>query len=417
MTEIIVPSTINDDGLMNFFSGWRWNFSPAGPVSIDFTGVNFIAPYAVMLFAAYFLHLKEAKRKHARIKFLPSSVAGAYLDKTGFLEICNKAGGEIDAYDIGRVARLTRIRESKDIPKFASDVMDILGIEDEEVAGAVRYSIIELLRNVIQHAASPIGGVAMAQYYPTSGLVEVCVADTGLGICSTLRENYPEINTDLKAVKFATQPHVSRTFAPGLYNTMRDNAGLGLFFIKQITSLAGGRFFLASGKSIVHIWGDKDGEQHKSYKQAKHDGWPGTFACLHLQKNSICEFDVILKSCRQLAEEARKYPGELALDFISEVPEIENLHVVNVKSFEEDVEEAARIRDAEVIPRVNSGVMVVLDFNGVQFATQSFVHALMYKVIRDGQQLGSTLSIANCTNSTREAVMAVAAYAKANPDG
>jgi len=52
----------------------------------------------------------------------------------------------------------------------------------------------------------------------------------------------------------------------------------------------------------------------------------------------------------------------------------------------------------------------------VRFATQSFVHALMYKVIRDGQQIGATLSIANCTNPTREAIMAVAAYAKITPE-
>lgn len=117
-----------------------------------------------------------------------------------------------------------------------------------------------------------------------------------------------------------------------------------------------------------------------------------------------------------MAAEARKYPAELALDFIEEVPEVPGLVVIKVSRFEEDVEAAARCRETTILPNINNGKMVVLDFATVRFATQSFVHALMYKVIRDGQQIGATLSIANCTNATHEAIMAVAAYAKIQPN-
>jgi anti-sigma regulatory factor (Ser/Thr protein kinase) len=413
-TDIIVPDNIEDKTLINFFNGWYWNVSPMGPVTIDFSGVNFIAPYAVTLFAAYYLFLKEFKRKHARIKYLPSSSAGEYLAKSGFLKLVEQ-GEDLSIDDNDRIVRLTRIKESKEIPEFARRVMSVLNIDDEEVAGAIKYSLIELLRNVVQHSCSSIGGIAMAQYYPRSGLVEICVADCGLGIKETLKEAYPEIDSDIKAVKFATQPHISRTFGPSLYNEMRDNAGLGLFFIKQITSLANGSFFLGSQSALADIWGDKKGDQQKIYKIAKKGGWPGTFAYLQLRKDSIGEFDSILHNCRELAAEARKYPNELALDFINEVPDIEDLYVVRVIDFEEDVEAAAIIRDKEIIPRINSGLMLVIDFEDVAFATQSFAHALMYKVIRDGQQIGATLSVANCSSSTRAAVMAVAAYAKMNP--
>lgn len=293
--------------------------------------------------------------------------------------------------------------------------MDILQIDDEELAGAVKYSLIELLRNIVQHSASVGGGVAMAQYFPKTGLVEVCVADMGLGIKATINEAYSEIDTHLKALKLATLPHVSRTFKPGGYTSMSDNAGLGLFFIKQIVSLSKGSFFLGSGDALVDVWGDKEGQQKKLYWQAKAGGWPGTFAYLQLRKDTIAEFDSLLTVCRRLAAEAQKYPAELALDFIEGIPELGNLDelvIVSVKQFEEDVDQAAKIRDEELLPSLKAGTMVVLDFAGVKFATQSFVHALMYKVIRDGQNIGSTLSIANCSKSTREAVMAVAAYAK-----
>lgn len=412
---IDVPADLGDKGLLKFFGGWRWRTDLLPPVQINFDTCGFIAPYAVTLFAAYSLWLREVKRCHLSFKASPDTLAGNYLVQCGFLELMGEASIPTAAPRPDRAVNLTRISTSSEIPGFAISVMDILQIEDEELAGAVKYSLIELLRNVVQHSASAGGGVAMAQYYPRTGLVEVCVADMGLGIKTTINEAYPEIDTHLRAVKLATLPHVSRTFKPGGYTSMGDNAGLGLFFIKQITSLSGGSFFLGSKDALVDIWGDREGQQKKIYSQARAGGWPGTFAYLQLRKDTIAEFDSLLSVCRRLAAEAQKYPAELALDFIEGIPELgdlDELVIVSVKEFEEDVERAAKIRDEELLPSMKAGTMVVLDFAGVKFATQSFVHALMYKVIRDGQNIGSTLSIANCSKSTREAVMAVAAYAK-----
>lgn len=420
MFYIDVPNNVADKGLADFFKGWKWRTDLHPPVALNFETCNFIAPYGVTLFAAYALWLREHKRCHVSIKATPTTSAGDYLIQCGLLELLDQGKFPPSPDRPDRIVKLTRIASSSEIPKFATSVMSILQIEDEELAGAVQYSLIELLRNVVQHSASKCGGVAMAQYYPNSGLVEVCVADLGLGIKSTINEAYPEIDTDLKAIKLATLPHVSRTFKPGGYTSMSDNAGLGLFFIKQIASLSGGSFFLGSRKGLVDIWGDRHGQQQKAYFQARENGWPGTFAYLQLRRDTIAEFDGVLTVCRRLAAEAQKYPAELALDFIEGIPDLgedqDELLIVSVKTFEENVEEAARIREQEILPSMSQGTMVVVDFAGVRFATQSFVHALMYKVIRDGQQLGSTLSIANCSRSTREAVMAVAAYAKVGSD-
>lgn len=412
---INVPENIGDKNFLNFYSGWRWRTDLVPPVELNFDNCSFVAPYAVTMMAAYSLWLREVKLCHLSFRASPDSVAGNYLVQSGFLELMGEESFPSPIARPDRTVRLARISHSRDIPRFTTSVMDILAIDDEELAGAVKYSLIELLRNVVQHSASAGGGVAMAQYYPRTGLVEICVADMGLGIKATINEAYPEIDTHLKALKLATLPHVSRTFKPGGYTSMSDNAGLGLFFIKQITSLSGGSFFLGSKDALVDIWGDKEGRQKKHYRNAKAGGWPGTFAFLQLRKDTIAEFDAVLGVCRRLAAEAQKYPAELALDFVEAIPEIgdlDELVIVSVKEFEEDVEQAAKIRDEELLPSMKEGTLVVLDFAGVKFATQSFVHALMYKVIRDGQNIGSTLSIANCSRSTREAVMAVAAYAK-----
>jgi hypothetical protein len=411
-TEIIIPKNLGDRDLLNFFQRWRWLEDPKVNVTIDFREVNFIAPWAVTLLSAYALWLNELRDRRVTALLNPDSIAGRYLIRTGFSELLGGPSEDSSKLIDHRMTKLTRITKSTEIPTFTTSVMQLLQIDDPEIEGAVKYSLVELLRNVLQHSRSSIGGVAMAQYYPNTGLVDLVVVDMGVGIKNTLQTKYKEIDNDLRAIKFATQPHVSGTFAPGAYAQMKENAGLGLFFIKQIVTLSGGGFLLGSGEFIGNIWGDREGKQQKVYRRAAREGWMGTFAVIQLRRDTIADFDSVLRVCREQAEQARKDPTELSLDFLNDIPELEDLLIVKVIEFEENVEEAARIRDSVITPAINEGRMVVLDFSGIRFATQSFVHALMYKVLRDCALIASSLSIANCTKSTREAILAVAGYAK-----
>ena len=61
--------------------------------------------------------------------------------------------------------------------------------------------------------------------------------------------------------------------------------------------------------------------------------------------------------------------------------------------------------------------LVIVDFNGIRFATQSFVHALLYKVFRDIPEALHSLTFARCSDPTREAIYAVSAYARTPPIG
>lgn len=135
---------------------------------------------------------------------------------------------------------------------------------------------------------------------------------------------------------------------------------------------------------------------------------------LQLRKDTIGDFDSVLQVCREMSMAARKDPVLLNLDFIDEIPELDGLEVINVAEFEENVDIASNVRERKILPALNNGKMVVLDFSGIKFATQSFVHALIYKILRDCDKVTSGLSIANCTASTKEAILAVAGYAKSS---
>jgi anti-sigma regulatory factor (Ser/Thr protein kinase) len=410
---ITPPGELGDKSLVPFFKGWNWQLDPLGEVVFDFSRVEFLAPWAITLFGLHALWLRDHHHNAVKLWLDPQTQAGRYLVQAGIFELLDlpRPTGIGDLPE-ARTVRLSRIKTSQDVPAFAKRVMDVLQIGDEEIEGAVQYSLIELLRNVVQHSGSQIGGVSMCQYYPNTGIVEIVVADTGVGILSTLKRRYPEIPTDLSGVKFAMLPHVSGTFSHHAYNRMAENAGLGLFFIKEIASRAGGGFFLGSNSALADIWGNMAGTLGKKYQVASKGGWPGTFALVQLRKDSIDEFDSLLSVCRELAAQARKDPSEVALDFIEEVPDISGLTVIRIRDFEEDVDAAARVRDTMVLPTLARGEMVVLDFSGIKAATQSFVHACMYKVLRDRPETRFALSIAGCSDATREAIRAVAAYAK-----
>ena len=410
--RIGVPTTLSDKDLVGFFRGWKWFEEPSGAVTIDLSQALFVAPWAAALFATYGLWLREALGRPVNIWLDSASTAGRFLTRVGFRELVN---GQPFADLPGaqdRVVPLTRIQTSKDIQPCVTNVLRLLAIEDAEMADAIKYSLVELLRNVVQHARSKTGAIVTAVYHPTSGLVSVAVADFGCGIRASLHHRYKEIKDDYKAVKFALQPHVSGTFQQGAYESMANNAGLGLFFIKEIATRSGGGFFLGSGNMLADLWGNLDGTAGKKYFTATSSGWRGTFALLQMRRDHIVQFDSLLQHCRDIAAEVRKDPTELKLDFVEEVPVLEGMLCVRVKDFEEDVEAAALLRDEQILPELARGGLVVIDFSGIRAATQSFVHALMYRVFRDGSGVEHSLSLACAGRATQEAIRAVAAYAR-----
>lgn len=409
-TEIAISSALGDKALNGFFTGWEWRDDPASPVVINVERGTHVAPWAAALFAAYALWLKEVRNKDVELRYDSSTYVGRFLEKIGLPQLLGQPVAQQEWNDT-KVFPLTRVTESKQISHVTSSLMDLLRIDDEEVEAAVKYSLVELLRNVVQHSRSRIGGLVSAVYFPNTGLVDVVVADIGCGLRASLREAYREINSDHKAVRFALLPHVSGTFQSGAYQNMRDNAGLGLFFIKEIASRAGGGFFLGSGDMLADVWGNKDGTLGKKYVHGKKGGWRGTFALLQLRKDTIGEFGALLAKCREIAAEARKSRAQLEVDFLDERLDIDGLTTVRIKEFEEDVEAAAEVREKAVIPNLEREELVLLDFSGTRAATQSFVHALMYRVFRDAPNLATCLSVACADPATEEAIKAVAAYA------
>lgn len=80
-------------------------------------------------------------------------------------------------------------------------------------------------------------------------------------------------------------------------------------------------------------------------------------------------------------------------------------------AFAENKDTARAIRVKEIIPALNSGEEVALDFEKVEGATQSFVHALISDVIRKfGNDVLDRLCFKSCTPVVKKIIGIVVDY-------
>ena len=110
---------------------------------------------------------------------------------------------------------------------------------DRDHLRAIEWSVNEITDNVLNHAQSRVGGFVQVTNLRQRQQIEFSVCDAGLGIPTTLRANYPELDTDQEAVDLAIREGVTRDASVG--------QGNGLYGTWRISQLSSGRFELYSG--------------------------------------------------------------------------------------------------------------------------------------------------------------------------
>jgi hypothetical protein len=82
-----------------------------------------------------------------------------------------------------------------------------------------------------------------------------------------------------------------------------------------------------------------------------------------------------------------------------------------IVGFAEDKDQARSIRLAMLLPALDQGEEVVLDFRDVKYATQSFIHALLSEALHKyGEDLLDRVEFRNCTPQLRSVIELVVDY-------
>jgi len=80
-------------------------------------------------------------------------------------------------------------------------------------------------------------------------------------------------------------------------------------------------------------------------------------------------------------------------------------------SFAENKDVARGIRNKEIVPIIETGGKVALDFKGVESATQSFIHALISDLIRKyGIDVLDKVYFKNCNETIKKIITIVTDY-------
>lgn len=77
----------------------------------------------------------------------------------------------------------------------------------------------------------------------------------------------------------------------------------------------------------------------------------------------------------------------------------------------EDKDEAKQLRIEKLLPAIERGDEVVLDFAGVGYATQSYIHALIGEALQKyGESALRQLEFRNCVSTLRSVIELVVDY-------
>lgn len=276
------------------------------------------------------------------------------------------------------------------------------GIEYQKT---LRYVLSELLYNTIEHGKSefywrahryPTPSILQFTWYEKINELHFIVADTGIGIKNHLSQAYPGLGTDEEAIRLAIQPEISGTFGIQDPYTNKNNAGMGLFLSSNIVRRLRADMHIVSGNGIVHI-----SPADITSKQLD-VAWQGTFVLVTVRLDRGTEFalDSLMNEFRAQARQevdARKSATQQDRFYLS---------IYNYFGAYADNKDAAiNYRNKYLLPAVDEGKSFVVDFQGVESSTHSFLNALLASPIkRMGLLSFKRIRIVNAPRDIRETI-------------
>ena len=339
--------------------------------------------------------------------------AGAFAHALGLDEL---SGGQTSAvHEPERTVRLTRVRTSRQIEPTAEKMASLVitRADARDLRLAIRHVLVELLRNVVQHSGDALGAVVAAQAMGaaqrrTRPMIQLAVADAGIGIPRHLHQKHPHLTDYRQALERALLPHVSGTFEEGLTGSF-ENAGLGLYVIGEMARQTGGNLLIATTGAALVVTSEGSAPGHPRFLQPHGIGFPGTLVAFEIPTDAVSDYDALMKS---ILDKARERTPKRATDrWISFEAGPSDVQRIALAAVMESTPDALAVAAKEIKPTIVAGRPVELDFDGIDLCTQSWLHALLYESIRLAWALKVKIHVVNAAPAVREGLRFLEAYA------
>lgn len=345
---------------------------------------------------------RKERTEATSIEALPLSSAGRFAYAVG-LEDVIKGTPPIVPGQEGRTVKLTRVSRPEEIEPDAEKISRLLfpAFNREETRHTIKYVIIELLRNVVQHSQDPLGGVIAGQYcdrgrHQSCPSIQVAVADAGIGIQASLLPKHPTLSEPEAALDRALWPHISGAFEEGESGSL-ENAGMGLFFIAEMAKRLAGTLVIASHGATLKLVGDPNyGNAHQiSFEEPKGVGFPGTLVAFEIADNAVVDTDGLFEVIRIHARE--RAPRRAIHRWLSfENPSLDaDVQKFVIQLAIENTRDAMDYAAKHLTPRLMAKKSIALDFRNIPILTQSFLHALLYEPLRIAWAMKTKIYVIN----------------------
>ncbi|WP_194869182.1 ATP-binding protein [Myxococcus sp. AB025B] len=353
-----------------------------------------------------------------RVTLDSNSRSCQFARAVGFEDVLSTTGQLATApAEQGRTVKLTRIRR-QDSTEPPSDKVSRLLVPDsrfEDTRRTLYYVLNELLRNIVQHSHDPLGGVVGAQLNrggrnAAQPMVQVAVADAGIGIPQSLVGRHPSLVDAGAALEKSLWPHISSAFDEGETGSAQ-NAGMGLFFISEMTKLVGGRLLIATRGVTLTLQGDENFEDPHGIQHVLRDvGFPGTLVAFEMPAEAEQDYDGMIETIRQRAKD--RTPRRAVHKWLTfDAPPPQSLRVIVRSTGVEDARAAQRYSEDVLLPRLIKRQPVALDFVGIPTCTQSYVHALLYEALRLAWARKTPIYVLNAQPAVRSTLELLENYA------
>lgn len=319
-------------------------------------------------------------------------------------------------HEASRTVRLTRVRTRAEIEPTADLLASLLISEEEsyDVRLAVKYVLLELLRNVVQHSDDPLGAVVAAQRMGigqrrSRPMIQLAVADAGIGIPRHLRRSHPHLVDYRQALERALLPHISGTFEEGLTGSF-ENAGLGLYMISELARQTHGRLLIATtGAALVLQPAAAGSVASPRFLEPAGVGFPGTLVAFEVPSDAVQDYHKLMQAILRKAEE--RTPQRSSGRWLSFTPGPPSALRIQVLDAREDTLAASALSVNDIGPNILSKTPVELDFGGMDLCTQSWLHALLFEPVRLAWALRVPIHVIGAKPAVQEGLRFLESYA------
>ena len=303
------------------------------------------------------------------------------------------------------------------IEPFANEISKALvsEIELEDTRLTLRYVLVELLRNVVQHSHAPLGGLVEADLWNEERgrpMLQLAVADAGIGIPASLRGLHPNLSDPEAALEKSLWPHISGTFEEGLTGTQQ-NAGMGLFFIAEMAKLTGGTLLIATRGATLLLsgWVDEEGNHSLRFIEPRGVGFPGTLVVFELPVGGVVDYPALIETIKERAKQ--RTPQRAIHRWIRFDPAPAEATTFEIQKQAENTPAAIQLAQQEITPRILRREPIVLDFAGLRILTQSYLHSLLFEPLRLAWALRIPIYVKNVEPAVRSNLELLENYALA----